>query len=75
MCFIYSLKNSSFINVTDDKMEDELCWPDHTMTRWDVYRLSLVAFVMLIGPFTFFNVQKTKYIQLCTILLRWLGKY
>lgn len=55
-------------------MENELCWPDHTMSRWDVYRLSLVAFVMLIGPFTFFNVQKTKYIQIGTIMLRWLGK-
>lgn len=43
------------------------------MTRLDCYRLSLIAFIVTLGPFTFFNVQKTKYIQMCTILLRWLA--
>lgn len=28
---------------------------------------------MLLGPFTFFNVQKTKYIQMCTVMFRWLA--
>lgn len=41
------------------------------MSRMDCYRLALIAFIMLLGPFTFFNVQKTKYIQMCTVLFRW----
>lgn len=61
--------------MTDDQLELEPCWQDyHTLTRLDCYRLSLVAFIMLLGPFTFFNVTKTKYIQMCTLVLRWLGK-
>ncbi len=33
------------------------------------------AFLLLLGPFVFFNVQKTKYLQLFTTLMRWLGVY
>lgn len=28
----------------------------------------------MLGPFTFFNAQKTKYLQILTSLMRWLGK-
>ncbi|KAG4079730.1 hypothetical protein HA402_014861 [Bradysia odoriphaga] len=67
-------RNMTSDNMTDDQMELEPCWHDYeTLTRLDCYRLSLVAFIMLLGPFTFFNVTKTKYIQMCTILLRWLA--
>lgn len=73
--YIFSDRNLSSINMTDDQLELEPCWEDyHTLSRLDCYRLSLVSFIMLLGPFTFFNVTKTKYIQMCTILLRWLGK-
>lgn len=64
-------KNASVVNMTDDALNLEPCWENHTINRLDCYRLSLIAFVMFMGPFTFFNVQKTKYIQLCTILMRW----
>ena len=30
-------------------------------------------FVLLLGPFVFFNVQKTKYLQLLTSVMRWLA--
>lgn len=30
-------------------------------------------FVLSLGPFVFFNVQKTKYLQLLTSLMRWLA--
>ncbi|XP_051654061.1 transmembrane protein 104 isoform X5 [Manacus candei] len=33
----------------------------------------LAAFTLLLGPFTFFNVQKTKYLQIMTSLMRWIG--
>ena len=32
------------------------------------------GFVVTLGPFVFFNVQKTKYLQMFTTALRWLGK-
>lgn len=32
------------------------------------------VFAVALGPFTFFNVQKTKYLQLFTTVTRWLGK-
>lgn len=30
-------------------------------------------FVLSLGPFVFFNVQKTKYLQLLTSVMRWLA--
>uniref|UniRef100_A0A8C0BCA3 Transmembrane protein 104 n=1 Tax=Buteo japonicus TaxID=224669 RepID=A0A8C0BCA3_9AVES len=33
----------------------------------------LAAFTLLLGPFTFFNVQKTKYLQIMTSLMRWIA--
>nr|XP_040230282.2 transmembrane protein 104 homolog [Anopheles coluzzii] len=60
-------------NATDDDDGTERCWQDGLLTRLDVYRLCLVAFVTVLGPFTFFNVQKTKYLQLLTVLFRWLA--
>lgn len=75
----YSTKNSADDNATDDALDALPCWANiqseywGTVTRLDCYRLSLIAFIMTLGPFTFFNVQKTKYIQMCTILLRWMA--
>lgn len=31
------------------------------------------TFVLSLGPFVFFNVQKTKYLQLLTSVMRWLA--
>jgi hypothetical protein len=36
-----------------------------------IFRIYVAGFVVLLGPFTFFNVTKTKYLQLATSLLRW----
>lgn len=32
------------------------------------------AFTLLLGPFTFWDVQKTKYLQVLTSLMRWVGE-
>ena len=32
-------------------------------------------FTVTLGPFAFFNVQKTKYLQIFTTLMRWVGKW
>lgn len=76
---MYSTRNSAYANATDDELDAQPCWTNvesiewSTFSRLDCYRLSLIGFISLLGPFTFFNVQKTKYIQMCTILLRWMA--
>ncbi|XP_053607117.1 transmembrane protein 104 homolog [Plodia interpunctella] len=42
-------------------------------TRLQCYRVALLTFVGAVGPFVFFNVQKTKYLQLFTSGMRWLA--
>ncbi|XP_077300532.1 transmembrane protein 104 homolog isoform X2 [Arctopsyche grandis] len=44
-----------------------------SFTRLDCYRVALVTFLMVLGPFVFFNVQKTKYLQMITTVMRWLA--
>ncbi|XP_043208660.1 transmembrane protein 104-like isoform X1 [Amphibalanus amphitrite] len=47
------------------------CWSGLELTRWDAYRIFLSIFVATLGSFVFFNVQKTKYLQVLTTLMRW----
>ncbi|KAM9393155.1 transmembrane protein 104 [Pholidichthys leucotaenia] len=47
------------------------CWG--SVTRKDAYRVFLAVFTVLLGPFTFFNAQKTKYLQILTSLMRWIA--
>lgn len=42
-----------------------------TLTRVFVAQ---AVFALLLGPFTFFDVQKTKYLQILTSLMRWIGE-
>ncbi|XP_055546899.1 transmembrane protein 104 homolog [Wyeomyia smithii] len=60
-------------NATDNDDITIRCWEDSVLSRFDIYRLCLVVFVGVLGPFVFFNVQKTKYLQLVTVLFRWLA--
>lgn len=57
---------------TDAKYNDtDLCWGP--LRQVDVYRIYLAIFTVLLGPFTFFDVQKTKYLQILTSLMRWMA--
>uniref|UniRef100_A0A8P4GN70 Amino acid transporter transmembrane domain-containing protein n=1 Tax=Dicentrarchus labrax TaxID=13489 RepID=A0A8P4GN70_DICLA len=47
------------------------CWG--SVTRKDAYRVFLSMFTLLLGPFTFFSAQKTKYLQILTSLMRWIA--
>ncbi|XP_067935560.1 transmembrane protein 104-like [Watersipora subatra] len=48
------------------------CFPGVTsISRMTAYRLCVVLFALCLGPFTFFNVQKTTALQLLTTFLRW----
>jgi hypothetical protein len=62
-----SLPSNVTVNSTD------LCWTGKLMTRFDVYRICLIFFTLILSPFVFFNVQKTKYLQVATIIFRWLA--
>jgi hypothetical protein len=61
------LANNSLIPDTEG------CWsPDEdALDRFDAYRLFSIIFMLVLGPFTFCNVQKTKYLQLLTSFMRW----
>jgi len=79
-CTIHPDVNCSLPNTTMDSTigpvgwhdsEVALCWPGSQMSRHNVYRLYVGLFVCLLGPFTFFNVSKTKYLQMFTTVMRW----
>ncbi|KAI4470213.1 hypothetical protein MML48_1g10843 [Holotrichia oblita] len=53
-----------------DKFDDN-CWINSDLKKIDVYRISVAAFSCLVSPFAYFNVQKTKYIQILTTTMRW----
>uniref|UniRef100_A0A2K6EQU2 Transmembrane protein 104 n=1 Tax=Propithecus coquereli TaxID=379532 RepID=A0A2K6EQU2_PROCO len=61
----------SQIGFLDTKYNDtDRCWGP--LRRVDAYRIYLAVFTLLLGPFTFFDVQKTKYLQILTSLMRWI---
>ncbi|XP_029456459.1 LOW QUALITY PROTEIN: transmembrane protein 104 [Rhinatrema bivittatum] len=66
-----STGNHSSTGVFEVKNDTDQCWGP--VRRIDAYRIYLVAFTILLGPFTFFNVQKTKYLQILTSLMRWVA--
>ncbi|XP_064594755.1 transmembrane protein 104-like isoform X2 [Liolophura sinensis] len=71
MC-TYQLPNGTACNVTVG--DEDQCWPGvPSVSRMDAYRIAVGAFGLLLGPFVFFNVQKTKYLQLTTTFIRWLA--
>jgi amino acid permease len=59
-------------NVTIE--DSDTCWPAvPSLSRLNVYRLYVVAFNSTIGILVFYNIQKTKLLQLLTTLMRWLA--
>lgn len=57
------------INVSDDS----ICWKGYEFSRLNVYRVFVCVFVICMGPFTFFNLQKTKFLQILTTCMRWIA--
>ncbi|XP_036921944.1 transmembrane protein 104 isoform X1 [Sturnira hondurensis] len=56
----------------DAKRNDtDQCWGP--LRRVDAYRIYLAVFTLFLGPFTFFDVQKTKYLQILTSVMRWIA--
>lgn len=58
--------NSSIPDINDP------CWTTiPQLSRSDVYKIFVALFIMVLGPFAYFNVSKTKYLQMFTTLMRW----
>lgn len=61
-------------NETDStKSNNKTCPGWGSVTQGNVYRVFLAIFTVTLGPFAFFNVQKTKYLQIFTTLMRWVA--
>ncbi|KAK9505655.1 hypothetical protein O3M35_009656 [Rhynocoris fuscipes] len=56
-------------NTTDD----HLCWESYNFTKRRMYKMYLGLFLLSFGPYVFFNIQKTKYLQFFTSASRWLA--
>uniref|UniRef100_A0A915I201 Amino acid transporter transmembrane domain-containing protein n=1 Tax=Romanomermis culicivorax TaxID=13658 RepID=A0A915I201_ROMCU len=57
--------NSSILN-------GDPCWrKTYKVSRFYIYRLFVILFAVSIGSFVFFNVSKTKYLQIFTSIYRW----
>ncbi|GFY39094.1 transmembrane protein 104 [Trichonephila inaurata madagascariensis] len=61
----------AFCNVTLNSTVQ--CWGNLPVSRGGAYRIFVISFMLLLGPFVFFNVQKTKYLQIFTTIMRWLA--
>ncbi|XP_072029333.1 LOW QUALITY PROTEIN: transmembrane protein 104-like [Amphiura filiformis] len=65
----------SLMNITcsstHSSRDTDPCWGKDSMSRMNAYRLFLAIFVTSLGSFAFFDLTKTKYLQIVTSLLRW----
>ncbi|VUZ57710.1 unnamed protein product [Hymenolepis diminuta] len=61
-------------NTSDNSLnETDLCWSPKGLSRAAVYRLYLGGFTCALGPFFFFNVSKTRWLQMSTMIARWVA--
>ncbi|XP_052265717.1 transmembrane protein 104-like isoform X2 [Dreissena polymorpha] len=65
--------NSSDCGNSTVLADSDPCWNSSHLTRMGMYRICVAGFFVLLGGFTFFNVQKTKYLQYLTSLSRWIA--
>ncbi|XP_050423231.1 transmembrane protein 104 homolog [Adelges cooleyi] len=69
----YKAIGRSFVKFTcnnNKTNETNLCWEDSSYTKHDVYLAYLGLYLIIVGPFTFFNVQKTKHLQVFSFIMR-----
>lgn len=58
-------------NENDTFDSTTVCWENHTVTKINIYRMYVLVFAAAVCPFAYFNVQKTKYLQMFTTSMRW----
>lgn len=52
---------------------DQACFKTSAVLKIDMYRIFVTVFAVLVCPFAYFNVQKTKYLQMLTSSMRWIA--
>ncbi|RZC39797.1 transmembrane protein 104 -like [Asbolus verrucosus] len=58
-------------SYNDSENYDVKCWDSSEILKINMYRIFVAIFALLVGPFTYFKIQKTKYLQIFTTTLRW----
>lgn len=67
ICTFYPVNNMTV-------SENDPCWSSApSLNRMNTYRICVAVFNLLIGPLVFSNIQKTKFLQLVTGIMRWLA--
>ena len=56
---------------TSQPSTTEPCWRESGLSKADVYKIYVAVFLALLGPFAYFNLTKTKYLQILTSVMRW----
>lgn len=68
--------NNQSLNITNVALNESLpCFrnDEDGLNRFEVYQIALTGFFVCMLPFVFFNVQKTKWLQIVTSVLRWVS--
>jgi len=71
ICTYKPFQGNGSIACNQSITDDDLCWEGLPVTRLNAYRILLTATFVCLGSFVFFDVQKTKYLQMGTTVLRW----
>lgn len=64
---------NSSVPLNESALLTEPCWTNGFATRFDIYRICLIFFSIMMSPWVFFNVSKTKYLQFLTLSFRWVS--
>lgn len=59
------------VNGNNTEDFDLPCWENSSLMKIQMYRIFVIIFVLSVGPFSYFNIQKTKYLQMFTTTMRW----
>merc|ERR1719203_2414998 len=68
--FVEESNSTSSCNIANVSLSQR-CWSSSSINRSSAYRIFVGVFLLLLGPFSFFNLSKTKYLQIATTVLRW----
>ena len=66
---VYDDDNDDNDDDDDDNDDDDDICQGTPVTRGNAYRVYVAAFLLTLGPFTFFNLSKTKYLQVVIIII------
>ena len=68
-----TFKIDCMLNSTSQQLLKQQCWPNCSISRMNAYRLILLCFILPLIPLTYAGLTKNKFIQIVTIILRWIA--